>query len=284
MAIGLRLKTFTEFSNIFSGKPLKYLSKQYKDIQIFGSTRQFPNVSEKVLDTYTPFRRLSKRPCTLSEPKYFINKFEKESANEIPSLWNKMSETEKVDFIVKNRYEKLVSNRIMNDIKNSKVEKSFILSTDGKIKYYGTYNSSTHCPVSHDLAKNSVCIHNHPQQFVENDTWSYSDLAQVNSNSRPFSSPDLVNAISRGAKKTYVVDSKGIKYQFVPNYNNVNKLGKDFYIDGLYDDLIYIRNESFNGVRNIGDSFSLFYTNMVKRLKQDNHEFKILNFWNFNKW
>ena len=284
MGIPLKLITFKEFSTLFSGKSIKYLTKQYDDIQRFGTARQYPNVADDILNKYTPFRRLSKKKCSLSEPNYFIKKFESESANEIPSLWSKMSEENKVDFIVKNRYEKLVSNRIMNDIKNSRVEQSFILSTDGKIKYSGTYNSSRHCPVPPDLAKDSVCIHNHPIQFVQNNTWTYADLPQVNANSRPFSVPDLVNGIARQEKKAYVVDSKGIKFQFIPNYRNVNGLGKGFYIQGLYDDLNQIAANAFDGSRSIEKAFSLHYTNTAKRIKQDGHDFKILNFFNFDKW
>lgn len=284
MSIGLRLKTFSEFSKIFTGKPAKYLAKQYDDIQRFGTARQYPNVADEVLNKYTPFRRLSKKQCSLSDPNHFISRFERESAKELPSLWSKMDEKAKVDFIVKNRYERLVSNRIMNDIKDSRVEKSFMLSTDGKIKYAGTYNSSTHCPAPSNLAKDSICIHNHPVQFVQNNTWTYADLPQVNANSRPFSAPDLIGGIAKRVKKEYVVDAKGIKFQFIPNYKNVDRLGEDFYTQSLYDDLWDIRVNAFNGTRNIEDAFSMNYTNTIKRLKQDGHDFKILNFWGFDRW
>ena len=284
MSIGLRLKTFSEFSKIFTGKPAKYLARQYDDIQRFGTSRQYPNVSEDILNKYTPFRRLSKKPCTLSAPKHFISKFEQESINELPSLWATMSEKAKVDFIVKNRYEKLVSHKIMNDIQHSPVERSFMLSTDGKIKYAGTYNSSTHCPAPSNLAKDSVCIHNHPIQFVQNNTWTYADLREVNANSRPFSAPDLVGGIAKRVKKEYVVDAKGIKFQFIPNYKNVDKLGANFYTQNLYDDLSNIQANAFNGTRSIEDAFSMNYTNGVKRLKQDGHDYRILNFWEFDKW
>lgn len=167
----------TTFFNSYSRKPNNYLLKQFNDIKLFDFARKFPNISDDILDKYTPYRRLSNKPSALSDNKYFIYKFEKDATNELPKMWNKMTDIQKVDFIVKNRYEKLVSNKIMNDIKNSKVENSFILSTDGKIKYYGTNNSSTHCPVPPDLAKDSVVIHNHPKQFIDNSFWSYSDLA-----------------------------------------------------------------------------------------------------------
>ena len=284
MSIGLRLKTFSDFSKIFTGKPAKYLARQYDDIQRFGTSRQYPNVAEEVLNKYTPFRRLSKKQCSLSDPNHFISKFERESANELPSLWSKMDEKAKVDFIVKNRYEKLVSNKIMNDIKNSKVEKSFVLSTDGKIKYAGTLNSSTHCRVPSELVKNSIVIHNHPRQFVQNNVWSYSELPQVNANSRPFSIADIVSTIAGRGKKSYVVDAKGIMFQFTPNYKNVDKLGTNFYTQNLRDDLFNIQDNAFNGIRSVEDAFSMNYTNGVKRLKQDGHDYRILNFWEFDKW
>ena len=93
------------------------IEKQAKNIECFGKARQYPNVKAEVLEKYTPFRRLSKKPCTLSDSEYFIDKFEKECRGEIPKLWGDMSNEQKVDFIVKNRYEKLVSNKIMNSIK-----------------------------------------------------------------------------------------------------------------------------------------------------------------------
>ena len=168
MSIGLRLKTFTEFSKVFYSKPKNFIAKQYKDVQKYGVSRDFPDVSHEILEKYTPFRRISKKKCSLSDSDYFIKRFEKEFAIEKPKQWTEMSVLDKVDFIVKHRYEKLVSNKIMNDITNSRVENSFILSTDGKIKFAGTYNSSTHCPMPSDLSKDSICLHNHPIQFVEN--------------------------------------------------------------------------------------------------------------------
>lgn len=109
--------TIKAVEKILSVKPAKYASRQLDDVFKFGRTRQYPNVSEEILDKYTPFRRLSKKKCTLSDSAYFINKFEKESPLEIPKIWAQMSDADKIDFIVKNRYEKLLSYRIMNDIK-----------------------------------------------------------------------------------------------------------------------------------------------------------------------
>lgn len=263
----------TTFLNSYSRKPNNYLLKQFNDIKLFGSARKFPNISDDILDKYTPYRRLSNKPSELSDNKYFIDKFEKDATNELPKMWNKMTDSQKVDFIVKNRYEKLVSNKIMNDIKNSKVENSFILSTDGKIKYYGTNNSSTHCPVPSDLARDSVVIHNHPKQFIDNSFWSYSDLAQVNQPFKPFSSADIVNNIARGSKKAYVVDSFGGKYEFIPNYANRNSQGLFF----LKSDLEDITHSAFAKSKNISEAFKNMYNGFIQRIKQDGHSFKFLN-------
>lgn len=265
------------FLNIYAKKPKRYLAKQYCDVKLFGSAHKYPNVNETILDKYTPFRRLSRKKCSLSDTEYFITKFEKESSNEIPKMWNNMSIKDKVDFIVKNRYEKLVSNKIMNDIKNSKVENSFILSTDGKIKYYGTNNSSTHCPVPTDLAKDSVVIHNHPKQFVGNNVWTYSELEQVNQPFRPFSSSDIVNNIVRGSKKAYVVDSFGGKYEFIPKLSNRNSQNLFF----LKSDLDDITCTAFSKSKNISEAFKNMYIGFVERIKQDGHGFTILNFFEY---
>ena len=261
-------------------KPVKYANKQLDDVLKYGKAKQYSNVSDEILEKYTPFRRLSKKRCTLSDNDYFIQKFEKEYSLEIPELWGKMSDAKKIDFIVKNRYERLLSNKIMNSIKDCGAEQSFILSTDGKIKYYGTLNSSKHCPVPRDLAKNSVKIHNHPIQFTKCDGyWGYDDLAQVNANSRPFSYSDIINSISDGAKKAYVVDSKGIKFQFIPNKKTSN-----FALECLRDDLGYIQQRAFTGNRSIEEAFRKNYIETAKRIKQDGHDFRILNFWDFDKF
>ena len=281
----LKVRSFLQFSRMLSNKPAKYVKKQFDDIAKYGTTGKYPNVSDDILEKYTPFRRLSKKKCTLSEPEYFINKFEKESTNELPPLWSKMSEAEKVDFIVKNRYERLVSNKIMDDIKNSRVENSFILSTDGKIKYAGTLNSSTHCCMPPKLAKNSITIHNHPKQFVANRVWNYSELDQVNKNSRPFSMSDLAHAIGRNTKKAYVVDSHGTKFSFIPKYDYQKHGDLDFYAYSLYEDLADIQKNAFNGTRSIEDAFKMNYLKGIKRVRSDVHEFKILNFFdNFDSF
>ena len=272
--------TFKAVQNLLRFKPAKYANRQLSDVLKFGRTRQYPNVNEEILEKYTPFRRLSKKKCTLSDSSYFIQRFEQESPLEIPKMWEKMSEADKVDFIVKNRYERILSNKIMTDIQSSKVEQSFILSTDGKIKYYDTVNSSKICYIDNRLLKDSVHIHNHPIQFINKEgCWEYSDLAQVNANSRPFSEPDIIEAIRSRAKKAYVVDAKSIKFQFIPRQGN-----SAFETRCLKEDLIYIFNRAFDGTRPVEEAFRKNYIDFIKRIKQDGHNFKILNFWEFDRF
>ena len=281
----LRLKTFSELKNLLPNKPLKYITKQYKDIQTFGSTHQYPNVSEDILEQFTPFRRLSKKTCSLSDSKYFIEKFENECKNELPKLWDKMSDENKVDFIVKNRYEKLVSNKIMNTIKDSRVENSFVLSTDGKIKFHGTNNSSTQVKVPQELLKDSITIHNHPLQFVANNTWSYSDLPIVNSINKPFSSADYVIDIANRTKKSYVVDHLGRKYEFIPKqdivpegYENL----RPFVAMNLEDALDEITHKALSTTDSLKKGLMNAYQGYINKIKQDGHSFKILNLFEQN--
>lgn len=268
-------KNFKDFSLLLKGKPLNYIKKQFDDILCYRTTSQYPNVSDEVLEKYTPFRRLSKKNCSLSDPKYFINQFEKNSKNEIPKLWDKMTDESKIDFIVKNRYEKLVANKIMNDIKDSKVEKMFALSTDGKIKYASTQNSSKECSAPLKIVENSISIHNHPRQFIGGNK---EELAQINKISHPFSATDYISTIFAKEKKSYVVDFLGTKYQFIPNYKIPSRMGKDFYLKDLKKDLEHIEDRVVQTYDDLIQIYKMGYIKEIERIKQDGHEFKILNF------
>lgn len=266
-------------ANDFVGKSNIYIQKQLKNIEKYGKGRTYPNVKPDVLEQFTPNRRLSKKKCTLYDKQYFIDKFEDESYNEIPEYWGKMSDLNKVDFIVKNRYERIVSNKIMNSLKDSKVEHSYILSTDGKIKYYGTNNSTKNCPVPLELAKNSICIHNHPKQIVSSSYWTHSELGEVNSVPHSFSRTDLLNGLSRHEKKAYLIDFLGNKYKFVPNYDYENRTESETYINAVSDILSSIQQKSFNKnkKRSIRTSFNEFYAKTTKFINDANHELKWIN-------
>lgn len=255
-----------------STKPIKFLEKQSKDIKIFGKMHyRDNNVSPETIEKFTPFRRLSKKKCQLSDPKYFIERFEKENINEIPNRWHKMRDEEKVDFIVKNRYEKLVSNKIMNNIKDSRIEEAFGITTDGQIRYHSTCYSSRHCPNAND--KNLISIHNHPKQFGS--AYSSTEYARINKDFHPFSQSDIINSIKR--PKSYVVDMHGNKYCLIPNKKLQNTYTVDDYIKDLSEDLSNITRTNLNKYSTISDAIKYSRLDYIKRIKLDNHYFKNLN-------
>ena len=272
-----KLRTISSVASYFktyyaSQKPQKFLAKQVRDIEIFGTNHyRDGNVPAEIIEKYTPFRRLSKKKCTLSAPEYFIEKFEKENKSEIPILWKKMSEAQKVDFIVKNRYEKLVSNKIMNDISKSRVEESFGLTTDGQIRYYGNLHSSRHCPSPED--KNLISIHNHPFQFGND--YSIKEYSTINRGFHPFSQNDILHSIRR--PKAYVVDMNGNKYCFVPDKKLQNPFKVDDYINELAVDLDEITSKNINKYANISDAIKYSRVGYINRIKQDGHDIKQLN-------
>lgn len=258
-------------------KPKKFLTRQLDDINLFGIKKYHDrNTPAEIIEKFTPFRRLSKKQCKLSDPKYFITRFENENPGEIPKLWDRMSNEQKVDFIVKNRYERLVSNKIMNTIKNSRVEQEFGITTNGQIRYYGTFNSSRHCPVPSD--NTLITIHNHPLQFGSQ--YSKIEYDAINKDSHPFSGGDLLNAIMR--PKSYVVDMHGNKYCFVPNKKLQNPYTIDNYITILADDLADITAKNMNKYSNIASAMKYARIDYIKRVRQDGHIFKHLNL--FNSW
>lgn len=252
-------------------KPLRYLENQFNDISKFGISREYNTVPPKIIEKFTPFRRLSKKKCSLTNPEYFIKKFEKESYYELPKLWDKMNNTDKIDFIVKNRYEHLVSNKIMNSIKSSRVENSFGITTDGKIAFYATQNSSRHCPtVNNDRL---ISIHNHPLQFGTQ--YSKSEYKQINQNNHPFSSSDIINGLCR--PKNYVVDMQGNKYMLIPNKTLQKRIDFAQYKENLTEELNDITISSCKKNDNISDAIKYARNQYIERIKKDNHIFKFLN-------
>ena len=72
------------------------MARQSEDIAKFGekTVTRTSDVKEEVLAVFTPFRRLSKKPCVLSDNKYFIDKFEKTTQIDLPKqdMWESLSE------------------------------------------------------------------------------------------------------------------------------------------------------------------------------------------------
>lgn len=191
-------------------KSVRYLAKQSKDIVKFGEKRIVrQGVTDQMLDTLSPFRRLSAKPTTLSDPKYFIQKFETETGEKfLPLNWANLSEVEKVDFIVKDRYSKLVSHKIMGNIKSEKAEHFYSLDSEGNIVFYKKGNK-THC--SGEVPVDGSTIHNHPGFQRE-----HMDLDAIESvqkhkpellGSIAHGGEDIKSAFLSGERRSYVVDA-----------------------------------------------------------------------------
>lgn len=206
-------------------KSLKFLSKQADDITRYGKNNvERINVSDKMLDTFTPFRRLSKKPCTLSDPKHFIAKFEGEMGQDfLPLNWSKLSKDQKVDYIVRDRYSKLVSHKIMNEIKHEPIEHGFALSSKGDIVHYSGGNT-THCSIR--VPENGISIHNHPgsEQILDRDEIELLQKYRPTSlHPVPQGGEDLMEGFKLGEKAGYVVDSLGNKFVTEPSSQILEK-------------------------------------------------------------
>lgn len=50
------------------------------------------------------------------------------------------------------------------------------------------------------------------------------------------------------------------------------------------DDLRHIQYQAFDGTRSVEEAFRKNYIDGIRRIKQDGHDFRILNFWEFDKF
>ena len=98
-------------------KAFSYSQRQATDIAKYGEKQiERIGVTDEILQKFTPHRRLSNKPCTLKNPKdykYYISKYEKEMGEEyLPKDWVSLNDAQKYDFIVKDRYSRLVSKKL----------------------------------------------------------------------------------------------------------------------------------------------------------------------------
>lgn len=206
-------------------KSVKFLSKQADDIARYGKNNvERVNVTDEMLNTFTPFRRLSQKPCTLSDPKHFIAKFEGEMGQDfLPLNWSKLSEAQKVDYIVRDRYSKLVSHKIMNEIKHEPIEHGFALNPKGDIVHYSGGNT-THCSIR--VPENGISIHNHPgsTQILDSDEIELLQKYRPASlHAVPQGGEDLMEGFKLGERAGYVVDSLGNKFVVEPSTKVLEK-------------------------------------------------------------
>ena len=237
-------KFIQEIAKAVKPKSAKFLAKQAKDIEIFGEKEVYRvGVPDDMLQAFIPFRRLSKRTCSLSDPKYFIEQYEK-NTKVLPQNWKELTEAQKVDLIVKERYEQLVANKIMNSVKDEPVEHSFSLASDGEIL---SHDVGTDIHVDHINGQKredflAVCkkfgfnvkgseytphsaVHVHPRGgFILHDKLiKYMNSKNINIPQfyAPFSGGDLRKYCGWG-EIGYVVDSSGNKFKFIPH--NLGKI------------------------------------------------------------
>ena len=239
----------------------KFLSKQAKQVADFGEKKMVARlgVSDEMLNIFTPFRRTSNKPCGLSDNKWFIEQFEKtRGSSYLPKNWPDLSEADKIDYIVKDRYSSLVANRIMNTIKDEPIEHSFGINKNGEIVFHD-FGSSNKAEIQQfsdyeklrqtvkvagiedkvDCADLKIHVHNHPS-FVG------MDIDAINEVGSAFSGNDMYNFMLFDCQGR-VVDSVGHKFSFIPKTKNT----RDFsyaesaqkYFDHIWHDKIYAKKE-----------------------------------------
>ena len=221
---------------------LNYEQKQAMDIAKYGEKQvERIDVTDDMLQKFTPNRRLSNKPCTLKNPseyKYYISKFEKDMGEKyLPKDWEKLTDAQKYDFIVKDRYSRIVANKIMDNIQHEHVEHCYVLNKDGDITGYSLCDiKSANVPKTEF---DGITIHNHPHSLQQT---GFRDLKikipaeefckNTPKSMTPHSCADIVNGYIIGGKH-YVVDSNGNKFLLQTNNMPYNK----YYIDWLSRDI-----------------------------------------------
>lgn len=238
----------------------KFLARQAKQISQYGEKKMVARlgISDEMLSVLTPFRRTSNKPCMLSDSKWFIKRFEQTRGSEyLPQDWSALSEAEKVDYIVKDRYQSLVANKIMNVIKDEPVEHSFGISKNGEIIFhdFGNMNEAETKQFTDYLTLQSTLkeanidsvecsdigmhIHNHPSF----DGVHVEDTTAVGSS---FSGNDMSNFMLFDIQGR-VVDSLGHKFSFIPkkkrtkDHSVAELIGK--YFDSIWHNKIFAKKE-----------------------------------------
>lgn len=214
---------------ISANLPQKYCRKQVHDIARYGErfVPRYKSVTEEILEEFTPFRRLSNKSSNLSDNDWFIKNFEKQSGTEfLPVGWEKMSEKDKANHIVRERYSSLVANKIMNKIKDEATEHSYSLRQGDIINY--SHGDKTSVTAEKYFADTD--IHNHPVGIVlkQDSTPDEIKLYQIISPNIfeckvPHSGKDIFGATIKG-RKSYVIDSNGNKFLYSPKTRSSKNL------------------------------------------------------------
>lgn len=239
----------------------KFFSRQAKQIEAYGEKKMVARlgVSDEMINVFTPFRRTSNKPCTLSDNKWFIERFENTRGTEyLPSNWSELTDADKIDYIVKDRYSSLVANKIMNTIKDEPIEHGFGINKNGEIVFHDFGNSNkleikqfsdyenfrqkvkaAGIEDKVDCADLKIHVHNHPS-FVG------MDIDAINEVGSAFSGNDMYNFMLFDCQGR-VVDSVGHKFSFIPKTKRVKDHSfaesAQRYFDYIWRDVIFARKE-----------------------------------------
>lgn len=282
----------------------KYFEREKKDIKQYGRHKCVRyGVTDETLEKFTPFRRLSNKPCSMSDPDYYINKFGETTKESLPSLdnWDNLSKEEKGDLIVKSRYRRLVAQRIMNNSIDD-VEHSYSIGENGSIMAYDKgedehvniknykkaskkaeikRQSRSEQPFAHIIAESPVtAVHNHPSAYktFEKD-FGQEKLMEYGINQKieehPFSSEDIIGDVNRRTD-SYVIDTNKNKYYFSSRKMNpqVENACEDFFIttrklDMYYQGRVVVEHKKYD---------------RLKKLVQNNNFFKYKKKMFLKKW
>jgi len=212
-----------------------YFLKQKSDIAKYGkkaNVKRF-GVPFAIVQEITPYRRLSNKPIKFSDSKYFIERYEKQNP-QISSYvedWDTLSNEEKVNYIVKERYSELIIHKIMNlKLKGLFQEFEYALNMDGEIisldigkkesvtpkNYRRWFYNAIDNELLDEKMLTSRTVHNHPSilsGYPEYIAKQYpSDIDKVGS---PFSDLDIANCYRTG-HISYVIDSYNHRYKYTP--------------------------------------------------------------------
>ncbi|MCR5266092.1 MAG: hypothetical protein K6E29_05805 [Cyanobacteria bacterium RUI128] len=226
----MKLNFFSRIKQTPVRKVLSYAERQEADILKYGAKeRKVPlnGITEEEINEIAPHRRLSAKGNTLSDPEWFIKKYEEEAGKDyLPGWWNYVSPGMKGDYIVRQRYYSLLANKIMNKIQKEPVEHSYQFF-DGEIIGHAI---GDHKSVNYKGSHIDADVHNHPISTA----LDYCDKAlaefteKLNPDIRkahvPHSGEDIVSSVKHRTD-SFVVDSNGGKFVFIPKRTN------DDYID-----------------------------------------------------
>ena len=235
--------------SITFGASQRYLERQNKDIEQYGKhkvTRK--GVNKSVLDKYTPYRRLSNKPCSMSNPDYYIEKFGESTKESLPFLkdWDELSKEEKVDYIVKARYRRLIAHRIMSDNQDKTIERGYSIGENGSImsvdvgtkteiypknyiavhsktkgeRAFVEFFSSHFAHIASEMP--ATTVHNHPHQMDNGALLRCIFLNKSGEDTppaNPFSMKDISASVKR-ENEMYIIDESGNRYNFVPKPRN----------------------------------------------------------------